>query len=53
MACVVVGNSCNSPVVQDRIVLVRLLHTSNRRIHCPFVPDIVVRRGIRKSLWIE
>jgi hypothetical protein len=44
----VVDNNYNTPVVQDRIVLVRLHRTSNRRIHCPFELDIVVgRRGIR------
>ena len=49
----VADNNYNTPVVQDRIVLVRLHRTSNRRIHCRFELDIVGRRGIRKSLWME
>ena len=48
-----VDNNYNTPVVQDRIVLVRLHRTSNRRIRCRFELDIVGRRGSRKSLWIE
>lgn len=51
VAFVVAGNNYNTPVVQGRIVLVHLHRTRNRRIHCPFVPDIV-RMGIRKSPWI-
>ena len=52
VAYVVVDSNDNTPVERDRIVLVRLHRTSNRRIHYPFGLDIVDHTG-NQSLWIE